>query len=58
MDKAVAPCPRRWEADAQSVRLNLEEGLNARQAGQAVLAQLAEANAGRPGASDRRPRLT
>src|SRR5256712_8633173 len=48
----TAPRPRRWERGEQSVRLDLEERLGIRQAGQPVPAEVAEAETGRYRCSD------
>src|SRR2546422_10490167 len=48
----TAPRPRRWERGEQSVRLDLEERLGIRQAGQTMPAEAAEAETGRHRCSD------
>src|SRR2546422_10260000 len=48
----TAPRPRRWERGEQSVRLDLEERLGIRQAGQTMPAEAAEAETGRHRGSD------
>src|SRR2546428_13541204 len=52
MRRRAAPRPRRWERGEQSVRLDLEERLGIRQAGQTMPAQAAEAQTGRHRSSD------
>src|SRR2546428_12373839 len=55
--RGTAPRPRRWERGEQSVRLDLEERLGIRQAGQTMPAEAAEAETGRDRCADRLPGL-